>query len=347
LYGEGNYPEAAKMAEQATRLAPNLAWPFRLQSSALGAWARESGKADQRRLGQAAVDAAQMSIGLAPADLNGHLLLAQALPLTGDLRAAHDALGEAVRLNPNAAAVWVAASLIALRSKDWTRAITASRKALAIEPGNYAALNNLGVALRADGQKIEGTRVLAEAARANPNERTARRNLSRVGLNIVRIAVMIVLIPIGFVAHVGFGLYVLFAIGSQYFISKSPKWVMRMEGWAAPIALFFARHRAPSILSGRKKERPSSLPSAMDDGIGPRPTWKRHYFLSTSLVVVIAIVAWIAALSFTPLAFIDDGSNRVAAIITVVVLGAFAVWMTMIVRRRRRQQRSAPLKSAV
>jgi tetratricopeptide (TPR) repeat protein len=337
LYGEGNYSEAATMAEQATRLAPNMAWPFRLQSSALSAWARESAKADQRRLGQAAVGAARTSIALAPGDLNGHLLLAQSLPLTGDLQAAHDALGEAVRLNPNSAAVWVAASLIALRAKDWTRAITASRKALAIEPGNYAALNNLGVALRADGQKSEGTRVLAEAARANPNERTARRNLSRAGLNIVRIAVMIILIPLGFVAHVGFGLYVIFAIGSQYLISKNPKWVMRMEGWAAPIALFFARHRAPAMLSGRKKERPSSIapPSLIDDGIGPRPTWKRHYFLRTSLVVVIAIVAWIAALSFVPLVFIDGGSNRAAAIITVVVLGAFAAWVTLIVRRRR------------
>jgi hypothetical protein len=147
---------------------------------------------------------------------------------------------------------------------------------------------------------------------------------------------MIILIPLGFVAHVGFGLYVIFAIGSQYLISKNPKWVMRMEGWAAPIALFFARHRAPAMLSGRKKERPSSIapPSLIDDGIGPRPTWKRHYFLRTSLVVVIAIVAWIAALSFVPLVFIDGGSNRAAAIITVVVLGAFAAWVTLIVRRR-------------
>jgi tetratricopeptide (TPR) repeat protein len=338
LYAQGNYVEAAKMADQATQLAPNVAWPFRLQSNALDAWARESGKADQHRLGEAAVEAAQTAIRLAPAELNGHILLAQALPLIGDLQGAQDALTEAARLNPNSLAVWITASFIALRAKDWTRAISASRRALAIDPGNYAALNNLGVALRADGQKIEGTRVLAEAARANPNERTARRNLSRAGLNIVRIAVMILLIPVGFIAHVGFGLYLLFAIGSQYFISKNPKWVLRMEGWAAPIALFFARRQAPAILSGQKKAQSPSImpPNAIDDGILLMPSAKRHRLMGPSSIAVIAIVAWLSALSFVPLVVINSGSNRTATMVTVLALAAFATWMTLIVRRRRR-----------
>jgi hypothetical protein len=54
-------------------------------------------------------------------------------------------------------------------------------------------------------------------------------------------AVLIILIPIGFVAHVGFLLYMAFAIISNVVISRRPDLVLRAERWAAPLALYFTR----------------------------------------------------------------------------------------------------------
>ena len=81
------------------------------------------------------------------------------------------------------------------------------------------------------------------------------RNLSRAGLNIVRVAILLLLIPIGFVAHVGLGLYVVFAIASNIVLSKNPQLVLRLERWGAPIALFFANRTDDEPSSVQKRSR--------------------------------------------------------------------------------------------
>ena len=195
LHGQGQYAEAIRMADESIRLAPESAHGFRLRSISLSSLARTLPQGERSQLGWEAVGSASEAARLAPHDPNSHLALAQGLALTGDLRQADQAVQEVLRLAPKSAASWVTASLVALAAKNWNAAISASRRALEIEPENYAALNNLGVALRASGHSREGTRVLAEAARANPNARTARQNLSRAGLNIVRVVILILFTP--------------------------------------------------------------------------------------------------------------------------------------------------------
>ena len=257
-YGEGEYAEAAVMADEAIRVAPEYRRGFLLRSMALRSVAGQSSGGHRAALGHEAVTSAQEAVRLAPWDPNGHIALAQALPLTGAIAEADAAIQDAIRLAPDSASTWAAASRVALAAKNWNAAIAASHRSLAIDPNNYAALNNLGVALRASGKGREGTQVLAQAARAQPDSPTARRNLTRAGLNVMRVAILIVLIPLGFLAHVGFGLYVLFAIGTNVVLAKSPGLVLRLERWGAPIALFLARRssRTPPGADPRSRGTP-------------------------------------------------------------------------------------------
>jgi tetratricopeptide (TPR) repeat protein len=243
LAGQDQFAEAAHLASESIRLAPHDPMGYRLRSRALASQARHERPAGRAHLAADAAEAARMAVQLAPHDPNGHLVLAESLSLGKDYQGANREMQEAIRLAPSSVATWVTASLIAIGAKNWAGAIDACHRALAIDPNNYAALNNLGVALRASGQRAEGTQALARAASVEPDSTTARKNLSRAGIRIARIAVLVVLIPIGFVAHVGLVLYLVFAFGSNILISRRPDLVLRAERWAAPLALLFARRR--------------------------------------------------------------------------------------------------------
>ncbi len=236
LYGADENQEAADVAREAIRLAPEDGAGYRLCSRALTALAQESGGNARAVMAGEAVDCGKAAVRLAPSDPNSHLVLAEALCLIQAFDAANKEVQQVIRLAPNSEVTWVSASLVAIRQRNWSAAIDACERALAIEPNSYAALNNLGVALRASGRQGEGTRVLAQAAQVDPNSLTARRNLSRAGIRIARIAVLVVLIPIGFVTNLGLLLYFVFAIGSNVLISARPIWCC---AWNA------GRHRSP------------------------------------------------------------------------------------------------------
>jgi tetratricopeptide (TPR) repeat protein len=269
LHGEGRYGDAAAMAAEAIRLAPDQPRGFLLRSMALRSIAGQSVRSRRSAIGLEAVASAREIVRLAPWDASGFIALAQSLPLTGAIEEADRAIQQAIRLAPESASTWAAASRVALAAKNWNAAIAAGRRSLAIDPNNYAALNNLGVALRSSGKGREGTEVLARAARVQPDSPTARRNLSRAGLNVMRVVILIVLIPIGFLAHVGLGLYLLFAIGSNVILGKNPSLVLRLERWGAPIALFFAkhaRHQTSSYGEGPIDQSASLFESGAADG---------------------------------------------------------------------------------
>jgi tetratricopeptide (TPR) repeat protein len=338
LYGEGRLAEAAQMADEAIRLAPSSATGFRLRGTALSSLARQRSGAERSRLGQEAAGAAREAVRLAPWDPNGHIGLAQALPLIGAIREADAAVQEAIRLAPNSAATWIAASLVALGAKNWSAAVTASRRALALDPDNYAALNNLGVALRASGKSREGTEVLARAARADPDAPTARRNLSRAGLNVARVAILIVLIPIGFLAHVGLLLYLAVAIGSNVVISRNPDLVLRLERWAAPIALFFAQ-KSDDPSSGARPDEPARARTPVAPGDDPDRPWSAvegHHVIGTRVVLFGAAAAWSVAL-ISLVGTVVPGPDKAATAVGFVVFTAIAAWPTIVVVRRRRQ----------
>lgn len=333
LYGEGNYQESATIAERVTKLAPNNPMGFCQQSRAIAAGARATPKSHQKESGKEAVALAREAVRLAPHNFSAHLALAQALPLTGDLAGADEEVRELIRIAPNSVATWVAASLVAIRAQDWPAAIEASRKALAIDPNDHAALNNLGVALQASGQKTEGTRVLAQAARANPDSLTARRNLSRTGLNYVRVALLIVLIPIGLIAHVGFSLYFVAAVGSQLLLRKYPQIFLKAERWAAPLALYFARFRHGPVPLSHTDDRGSTPPQgAMTE------EWssiRGRHKLRSSVLMVIAVSGWIAVACFVLIFALATGPTKYAALATAVVLALLATKPMMVIRNRR------------
>ncbi|MGC1781197.1 MAG: tetratricopeptide repeat protein, partial [Acidobacteriaceae bacterium] len=241
LYGQGKYAEAATKAEEAIGLDPQSPRGFRLKTAALGSLARQGTKRDRSRIGAESLTAAREALRLTPNDPAALVGLAQALSLVNDNREANAVVKRAIRRAPNSVATWVAASVVALASKNWNEAISASQRALAIDPGNQAALNNLGVALSKSGKRREGAEVLVRAAQADPQSATVRRNLSKAGLRWMRLAILIVLLPIAVFIHGGIALYLVFSIGSNILLSRSRQLALRLERWAAPVAMFFAK----------------------------------------------------------------------------------------------------------
>jgi tetratricopeptide (TPR) repeat protein len=329
-YGEGRFQEAAEIASEAIRLAPDTANGHLLRATALSAQARRSTGGVRTRLANQAVAAAREAIRLAPWDPNGHVGLAQALSLTGAVREAEATVQEAIRMAPNSASTWVAAGLVALEARSWAAAVAASRRALAIDPDNYAALNNLGVALRASGKRREGTEVLARAARVDPDAVTARRNLSRAGLNVVRLAILIVLIPICLITRIGFVLYLAFAVGSNILISRNPELVLRFERWAAPIALFFAKRSDPSDLKGQEPP--------VESGNAGWSVARSRYAISTPILRVVAIAAWAITLIVGAAVTLTDANSTVGAV-ALVGFAAMATWASIVTLQRRRAPR--------
>jgi len=282
------------------------------------------------------VGSGREAVRLSPRNANSHLALAGALTVTGDIPEADMAVHEMLRLAPNSAAAWVTASLVALSAKNWDASISASRRALEIEPENYAALNNLGVALRASGKNRKGTRVLAEAARTNPNDRIARQNLSRAGLNIVRVTILFLLLPLVFLTQSGVFLYFAVAFGSNIAISRNPSLALRLERVGAPVALFFA---------GKSREVTTREQPVRQDGIDPGTTmdqpWSamdghRMHTLNNPVLIFCAISAWSVALVATIFLFLP-GSDRVALVITFAGFAALGALPASTVRRRRQR----------
>jgi tetratricopeptide (TPR) repeat protein len=242
LYGGGRHREAAEMATEAIRLAPSTALGFRLRATALSTLARTD-PPDRRQVSLDAVAAAQEAVRLAPTEANGYIGLAQALPLVGALGEADVAAHEAIRLAPDRASTWVAASLVALSARDWGAAVDAARRALAIEPDNHAALNNLGVALRASGHRRQGNEALARAARVDPQAPAAGPARSRLTLNLVRAAALVVLLPLLLVPHYGPVVYLSAAVVGMLLLPRDPDVVAGLERWTAPIARRLERRR--------------------------------------------------------------------------------------------------------
>ncbi len=290
-----------------------------------------------RQAGGEAVACAREAVRLAPYDPNGHLALAQALPLIGEIHEADRAVQESLRIAPNSAATWTTASFVVLGAKNGSAAAAASRRALELDPENYSALNNLGVALRAGGHGRKGTRVLADAARASPDVHLARQNLTRAGLNIARVVIMILLLPLGFITHSGVFLYIVFAIGSNIFISRRPDLVLRLERWGVPIALFFAGKSDVAVGPAEGRQRSRNKRSAARDS-QPWSATAGHsvYALGTPVVIFCAVAAWSVALILL-IGLVVPGSDKLALALVFPVfagLGAFPVWVVL--RRRRR-----------
>jgi tetratricopeptide (TPR) repeat protein len=335
LLAAGQPEAAARMAAEAVRLAPFEALHYRVRSRALAEMAAHASGALRAQMGGQAVEAAWQGVELEPHNPNSHIVLAEALSLIKDFADANAAMQEAIRGAPNSVTTWVTASLVAIRQRDWNAAIDACERALALDPNNYAALNNLGVALRASGRGRRGSEVLARAAAVDPDATTARRNLSRAGVNYARLAVLVLLIPIGLIAHIGLTLYLVFAVASNIVISRRPDLVLRAERWAAPLALFFARRtKAGRDASPRSSGRGRGRTGSSD----PMAPWTvtRRGAVRTSFVIVGAALAAFFGLVLLSVTYASPGLDKIPWAVATAGCSVLAAWLVLVALRRRR-----------
>jgi tetratricopeptide (TPR) repeat protein len=140
---------------------------------------------DAGRSGEAR-EQAERAVALAPLLPEAHLVMAQVQFELGEFEAALGAADRVIQLAPNRTAGYVERSRLAARAKDWRSTETWARRALALDPGDEAALNNLGVALQGQGREAEALDLFARAAAANPRSDIAARNArslaSRIGM---------------------------------------------------------------------------------------------------------------------------------------------------------------------
>lgn len=240
----GRNSEAGAAASRAIALAPEWDWPHTLRASALTAEARRSSPVVSRRLGQLAVASAREAARLSPYDPLAYCLLADVALAVDDQRAAGEAARRAVELAPESVHTWVTTSQVALHARDWLTAEAAAQRALAIDPESYDALNNLGVALDGAGRRREAAAIFSAAARRDPGEEAARRNVATSGLWVLRLAALLLVAPL-LLQPATRGLYWLAAIASNVYISRRPTRLARLERWGIRIGLALGRSKGP------------------------------------------------------------------------------------------------------
>ena len=247
---------------------------------------------------------------------------------------------ELLRLAPNSAATWVTASLVAYPPRTGTAAISASRQALEIEPENYAALNNLGIALRASGKGREGTRVLAEAARANPDATpgTAEPVPGRAEDHAGRDPHPASAAPV--ITHVGLFGFMVLSVGSNIVISRNPALALRLEtgrGSRRP-----SLRRQATGCGGTWTRRRAKAPQAgisQQDQPWSATAGHSMHTLGNPVLMFAAIAAWSVALVLL-VGVVVPGSDKLGLAIGFVgfaALGALPAW---VVRRRRQRDKA-------
>lgn len=178
---------ALEAAEGAVAAQPDLPWAHRLRSLAL--------RRLQRR--RPALDAALEAVRLDPSDYRNHLTLADAEVANHHWKQAEAAADRAVALAPEASEGYNAQGLVALYLNHLDEAAAKFRLALARNPQNAQALNNLGVTLLRHGQRNQAIHYFAEASRIDPRFTLPRRNAVRAAKAwSAPVAVLILLLAI-------------------------------------------------------------------------------------------------------------------------------------------------------
>ena len=181
--------------------------------------------------------------------------------------------------------------------------------------------------------------MLADAARTDPDAHSARQNLSRAGLGIVPVAILVLLLPLGFLTHSGLVLYLVFAVGSNVHDLKEPALALRLERIGTPVALFFA---------GRSREVPAPGPAGLPDGTAAAATgdqpWSamdghRMHTLGNPVLVFCVVAAWSVALIMA-VGLVVPGPDKPALAVAFVGFAALGALPALTVRRRRSRDRA-------
>ena len=190
LAGLERWADALAAANEAAGMLPEDEWAHRLRSLAL----REMGRHRE------AVAAAEEAVRLDDDMIETWSMLFHAY--------LHGRPDDALRVAHHMVSTWpgdvrshAAIGLVGLHRGQWQLAERAFRHALTIEPGNSAALHNLGVALESQGRKREAVALLSEAVRADPADDHSRTVLggfaTGLALRGAGIAVLFVVLVVG------------------------------------------------------------------------------------------------------------------------------------------------------
>lgn len=127
-----------------------------------------------------AAASALLTVALAPDFAEGHLSAGFALAAIGEAdkaKARFQAVAQSEAPAPQIARAMIGLGNLALASKDHDAAISRFRKAIALQPDDIDAVNNLGVALDAHGDFDLAIDVLEPACKRHPNAQSLANNL--------------------------------------------------------------------------------------------------------------------------------------------------------------------------
>ncbi len=175
--GAGNNEACLKAAETAISLDPESEWPHRLASAVL----RRMGRTEE------SIHHAREAIRIDPNNWPAFIELARSLTHNKtDLKEAREAAAQALALAPDHAATHLTAGVVAAVSKDRAGAEAFFRNALAIDPENTAAHNELARMQTKRHTRINPTGLANAAAgyatsiRIDPQADQGRRKLELV-----------------------------------------------------------------------------------------------------------------------------------------------------------------------
>lgn len=227
--------------------------------------------------------------------------------------------------------MWVSASLVALRAKNWLAAEKAARHALALDPDNYAATNNLGVALDRQGYWTLGAVAYLDAARTDPQSPTARANVEAIGFRYMATLAPLALLPLLIIAPV----FMAARIALTAWLLKRPR---RLQ----PLARRVGIRLATSKRQRRKFERHSARVQRLTKDPRAKAAWTaigRRQWASNGVLGVVGFA--FAGFGLATLALVvpsgAPGEKLGPAIFGVVLLavGGAALWRLAIRRSRR------------
>jgi len=182
--------EALKEAELAASLDPQYERSHRLRSIILNELGRPKD----------ALIAAETAVRLAPELKSGLYTLGNAQLRAKRVADADRTAENLVRIAPDWPESHLLRGQVAIKRKQWEWAEASNRRALQIDPTNYIALNNLGVALQGQRRSKEALEIYQQAAQLNPSGDLAKANIVRMvrpvsGLGLVWDFVRMALVP--------------------------------------------------------------------------------------------------------------------------------------------------------
>ena len=129
---------------------------------------------------RAMVDYGEFVLKSDPKDAVAHTKMARALVALGDVAAAQQHLGEAIRAKPDFDKAYYDLGMIWLSQNKLKEAEAAFKGVVRLNPEDYQAYGNLGIICLRDGRLEKAEQYLRAAVRLNPEDTVARQNLEAV-----------------------------------------------------------------------------------------------------------------------------------------------------------------------